>query len=186
MSSKKVHEESDEQSNLYHVANLYSEQELKKVTQDFFSEKIRKAQYEENVKYSNIRIVLSLILICIGCYCTIFVSHKKQPSLMIQLIVAFFVASSILFIFECVYFGNSFIILKSKTGDDVKFTCVLEKEEKLMKLLVKLGAKEDSKIFDLGKLYDEDGYLALNYAEAKLKEFLIICEKKYHLQKNKK
>lgn len=185
MPSKKVQEESSEQSDLYHVSNLYSEQELKKVTQDFFSEKIRGAKYEENVKYSNICIFLSLVLIFIGAYCTIFVSYKKQPSLMIQLIIAFFTTSIILFIFEYIYFENSFIILKADKNANVKLTCTLNKEEKRMKLFAKLDKKENSTSLDLAKLFDANGYLNRSYAASQLHEFLLICEKKYNLRKKK-
>lgn len=181
-----MQEESSKQSDLYHVTNLYSEQELKKVTQDFFSENIRAAKYEENVKYSNICIFLSLVLIFIGSYCTIFVSYKKQPSLMIQLIIAFFTISTILFIFEYICFENSFIILKAEKDANVKLTCTLNKEEKRMKLSAKLDKKENSTSFELAKLFDEDGYLNRRYAVSQLREFLLICEKKFDLRKKKK
>ncbi|CRG94252.1 signal peptidase complex subunit 2, putative [Plasmodium gallinaceum] len=183
MPSKKV---SDSNENTYHVNNLYSEQEIKKVTQDYISEKIRELNYMENVHYSNIRILLSLILIFIGSYCSIFVQYKKNPLLMIKLLIAFFVVSVVLFMFEYFYFENAFMILKTNNDAEVKLSCKLDKEKSSLSLVFASNKKVHSTHFDLKKLFNENGYLIRNYAENILKEFLLIQEKNFKLKNGKK
>lgn len=178
------------EENTYHVNNLYNEQELKKVTQDFICEYIRyKGKYEENVKYSNIRVALSLVLIFIGLYCCVFLSYKKNPNLMIQLLVAFFISSLILFIFEYFCFGNSFIIVKSNNTEKsvgVKFSLYLDKNNNVITVVAKMDELELSVSFELKKLYNAEGYLVIKYAERILQEFLHNLERKFRLKKSTK
>ncbi|CRG99748.1 signal peptidase complex subunit 2, putative [Plasmodium relictum] len=182
MPNKKVY---NNEESTYHVNNLYSEQEIKKVTQDYISEKIRELNYMENVRYSNIRIFLSLILIFIGSYCSIFVQYKKNPLLMIKLLIAFFVVSVALFIFEYFYFENAFMILKTKNEAEVKLSCKLDKEKSSIILVFISDKKVHSTHFDLKKLFNENGYLIKNYAENILKEFLSIHGKNFKLTNGK-
>ncbi|CAD2098361.1 signal peptidase complex subunit SPC2, putative [Plasmodium vinckei lentum] len=65
MFSKKIRIENKE-DDAYNVKNLYSENEIKKVAQDYLREEIKNLNIYENVRYSNVRILLSLILIIIG------------------------------------------------------------------------------------------------------------------------
>ncbi|CAB92303.1 hypothetical protein PFAG_00523 [Plasmodium falciparum Santa Lucia] len=161
-----------EEDSTFHVSNLYSETEIKKITQDFISEKIREQNFEEIVKYSNIRIFLSLVLIVIGTYCSIFVQYKKNPVIMIQLLVAFFVVSTTLIIFEYFFFDDVFMILRSNNGSLVKLYCRLDVKKSTLILAYKLNKNVFETSFELKRLYNENGYLMKPYAKNVVMNFL--------------
>ncbi|KJP87087.1 hypothetical protein AK88_03255 [Plasmodium fragile] len=181
----KTHVGDDNGGNMYLVTNLYSEQELKKVAQDYISESLRNQKLSENVQYSNIRIVLSLLLISIGSYCTIFVQYKKEPLLMIRLLIAFFIVSAILFFWEFFFFEDIFMILKTNNGGVVKLFFELDIHNSALLLTYKMNKQKHSTLFELRKLFNEDGFLVQNYADAMLKQFILDHGKNFKLCDNK-
>ncbi|GAW80617.1 signal peptidase complex subunit 2 [Plasmodium gonderi] len=170
----------------YLVRNLYSEQELKKVTQDYICEKIRDQNISENVQYSNIRIILSLMLILIGSYCTIFVQYKKEPLFMIKLLVTFFIISVILFIWEYLFFEDTFMILKTNNGGTVMLFFELDIHKNSLRLAYKLNKQVHGTFFELRKLFNENGYLVEQYADSTLKKFISDHGGIFKLNDNKK
>ncbi|EUD67370.1 hypothetical protein C922_02076 [Plasmodium inui San Antonio 1] len=178
--------EDDNEGSIYVVSNLYSEQELKKVAQDYISEKIRDQNFSENIKYSNIRIFLSLLLISIGSYCTIFVQYKKEPMLMINLLIAFFIVSGTLFFWEYLFFEDIFLILRTNNGGVVKLFFELDIQKSALRLTYKMNKQKHSTLFELRKLFKEDGYLVQSYADAMLKQFISDHGKIFKLCDNKK
>ncbi|SBO22330.1 signal peptidase complex subunit 2, putative [Plasmodium knowlesi strain H] len=221
----KAQVDDDNRGSTYLVTNLYSEQELKKVAQDYISEKIRDQNFSENIQYSNIRIFLSLLLISIGSYCTIFVQYKKEPLLMIKLLIAFFIVSTILFFWEIVFFEDIFMILRtnnvgkitlkkekrktqnehsccfacskkaisffpfffiSTQGGVVKLFFELDIQKSALVLTYKMNKQKHSTSFELRKLFNEDGFLVQNYADAMLKQFISNHGKIFKLCDNKK
>ncbi|CAA9987844.1 signal peptidase complex subunit 2, putative [Plasmodium knowlesi strain H] len=182
----KAQVDDDNRGSTYLVTNLYSEQELKKVAQDYISEKIRDQNFSENIQYSNIRIFLSLLLISIGSYCTIFVQYKKEPLLMIKLLIAFFIVSTILFFWEIVFFEDIFMILRTNNGGVVKLFFELDIQKSALVLTYKMNKQKHSTSFELRKLFNEDGFLVQNYADAMLKQFISNHGKIFKLCDNKK
>ncbi|SBS82925.1 signal peptidase complex subunit 2, putative (SPC2) [Plasmodium ovale curtisi] len=131
MPTKKVEDENKEST--YQVNNLYSEHELKKVTQDYISEKIRDLNVDENVYYSNIRIVLILLL----RFCAV-----QKTAISYDKIVGW-----------TTYKWNK------------KIHCTY---------------------FELGKLFNENGYLIQHYADNTLKQFITDHGKIFKLKDDKK
>ncbi|EDL44779.1 hypothetical protein, conserved [Plasmodium vivax] len=176
----------DNRGSIYLVTNLYSEQELKKVAQDYLSERLRDQNFAENIKYSNIRIFLSLLLISIGSYCTIFVQYKKNPLLMIKLLIAFFIVSVTLFFWEYFFFEDIFMILKTNNGGVAKLFIELDINKSALLLTYKMDKQKHSTSFELRKLFNEDGFLIQCYADAMLKQFLSDHGKLFKLCDDKK
>ncbi|SBT76762.1 signal peptidase complex subunit SPC2, putative [Plasmodium ovale] len=184
MPTKNVEDENKEST--YQVNNLYSEHEIKKVTQDYISEKIRGLNVDENVYYSNIRIMLCLMLVFIGSYCCVFVKYKKQPFLMIKLLVVFFALSIVLFLLEFFFFEDVFIILKTNNGGLVRLYFQLDVKKSSLCLAYKWNKKIHCTYFELGKLFNENGYLIQPYADNTLKQFITDHGKIFKLKDDKK
>ncbi|CXI76753.1 signal peptidase complex subunit 2, putative [Plasmodium berghei] len=177
-SKKSLNENKD---NTHIVRNLYSENELKKVTQDYLSEEIRNLNIYENVQYSNIRILLSIILIIIGGYCCIFVNHKKEPILMMQSLASFFSVSIILYIWEYFYFEDYFMIIETNDDRTVKLFLKLDIKTSCLTLNYKLNKTVYSTPFELMKLYNEEGHLMKDYVNQTLKQFISSHGKNFKL-----
>ncbi|CAD2102261.1 signal peptidase complex subunit SPC2, putative [Plasmodium vinckei] len=171
MFSKKIRIENKE-DDAYIVKNLYSENEIKKVAQDYLREEIKNLNIYENVRYSNVRILLSIILIIIGGYCCIFVNHKKEPILMMDFLGAFFSVSILLYLWEYFYFEDYFMIIKTNNNKTLKLFLKLDIYTNCLTLNYKLNKVVYSTPFELMKLYNERGYLMKDYARHTLKQFI--------------
>ncbi|SBT34282.1 signal peptidase complex subunit 2, putative (SPC2) [Plasmodium ovale wallikeri] len=121
---------------MYQVNNLYSEHEIKKVTQDYISEKIRGLNVDENVYYSNIRIMLCLMILLLR-FCEV-----QKTAISYDKIVGW-----------TTYKWNK------------KIHCTY---------------------FELGKLFNENGYLIQPYADNTLKQFITDHGKIFKLKDDKK
>ncbi|ETB62197.1 hypothetical protein, variant 1 [Plasmodium yoelii 17X] len=151
----------------------------------FFFKEIRNLNIYENVKYSNIRILLSIILIIIGGYCCIFVNHKNEPILMIQFLAAFFSISIILYIWEYFYFEDYFMIIETNDNKAVKLFLKFDIKTSCLILNYKLNKTVYSTPFELMKLYNEQGYLMEDYARHTLKQFISNHGKNFKLTNKK-
>ncbi|EUD72497.1 hypothetical protein YYG_02398 [Plasmodium vinckei petteri] len=180
MFSKKIRIENKE-DDAYIVKNLYSENEIKKVAQDYLREEIKNLNIYENVRYSNIS-TCSLIYIFslhtqwenlyTGGYCCIFVNHKKEPILMMDFLGAFFSVSILLYLWEYFYFEDYFMIIKTNNNKTLKLFLKLDIYTNCLTLNYKLNKVVYSTPFELMKLYNERGYLMKDYARHTLKQFI--------------
>lgn len=167
----------DKPSEAPRVLNLYSEMELLRTITDFTTEVILSSDYEEDFRYTNLRIGLTCLACLVALYATALVPFPEGRLQLACLVGIFFSLLLVLFLVESFIVKSAIICVKDKfRGRRMFVDADLRRVQAQLLLTARQGSSIVTREAYIGSLFDRKGYLVSSVLREHVQRLLLDYE----------